>query len=361
MVEKNENQGKKDFRSIVRLGNASILLASLVLVISVLSIWLLLGGDQQYPFLKKEIEKPKLEPSEVISEEDYLKKFVLEEVPETPEGDQIRYGHALITETYRFLGPEVANPKMRYTGNNLACSNCHLNAGKKEFAAPFIGIWKRYPSFSNRKNRRITLKERINGCMERSMNGRKLEPDGKEMEAMVAYMKWLSSGIPDKQLRNQQAFIEIKLPERGANLVKGELLFKKHCSTCHGSQGQGVRKGVPGDTEGYVFPPLWGEDSYNHGAGMHRMLTAARFLKGNMPLGASDDRPLLTDEEAYDVAAFINSFDRPQKEGTEKDYPDLSKKPVDSPYPPFGDSFPVSQHKFGPFQPIVENQKRIKE
>ena len=44
-----------------------------------------------------------------------------------------------------------------------------------------------------------------------------------------------------------------------------------------------VATGTPAD--GFLFPLLWGPDSYNNGAGMNRVLTAARFIKARMPLG----------------------------------------------------------------------------
>ena len=102
--------------------------------------------------------------------------------------------------------------------------------------------------------------------------------------------------------------------------------------------------------DGYLFPPLWGADSFNNGAGMTRVLTAARFIKARMPLGAAD----LSDDQAYDVAAYMNSHARPQKSDLEKDFPDLTLKPVDSPYPPYADPFPQEQHRLGPFAPIRE-------
>lgn len=115
---------------------------------------------------------------------------------------------------------------------------------------------------------------------------------------------------------------------------------------CHGQDGQGQK--IEGG-KGYTYPPLWGPDSYNDGAGMNRVITAAKFIKGNMPLGATHDSPILTDEEAFDVAAYINSFDRPQKANKEKDYPNLSKKPKDCSYPPYIDNISQEQHKYGPF------------
>ena len=102
----------------------------------------------------------------------------------------------------------------------------------------------------------------------------------------------------------------------------------------------------------------YGDNSYNNGAGMTRVITAAQFIKGNMPFGTTYDAPVLTDEEAYDVAGFINSQNRPKKANPEKDFPDLKKKPVSTPYPPFADNFPIEQHQMGPFQPIMNYYKQ---
>jgi thiosulfate dehydrogenase len=131
--------------------------------------------------------------------------------------------------------------------------------------------------------------------------------------------------------------------------VAGELVYQEKCQVCHGESGEGLPASID-IREGYLFPPLWGPDSYNNGAGMSRVLTAARFIKARMPLGQAD----LTDDQAYDVAAFINSHERPVRADLELDYPDLTDKPVDSPYPPYADNFPVEQHRFGPFGPIRE-------
>jgi thiosulfate dehydrogenase len=109
--------------------------------------------------------------------------------------------------------------------------------------------------------------------------------------------------------------------------------------------------------DGYVFPPLWGPDSFNDGAGMHRVLTAARFIKARMPFG----QPGLTDEQAFDVAAYINSQPRPAMAGLEVDYPDRALKPVDSPYPPYADPFPREQHRLGPFGPIRDYYQSLEQ
>ena len=131
-------------------------------------------------------------------------------------------------------------------------------------------------------------------------------------------------------------------------------MFEERCSICHGIDGQGLL--ATGDkAKGYLFPPLWGPDSYNDGAGMNRVLTAAKFIKARMPLGQAD----LTDDQAFDVAAFINDQPRPRMTNLEADYPDKAKKPVDNGYGPYADPFPVEQHKFGPFKPIEDYYKGL--
>lgn len=282
----------------------------------------------------------------------------LDKVPKGMMGEYINYGHDLVTKTYKYIGPNVADPSKRFTGNNLACQNCHLAGGTKKFSAPYIGIDARFPQYRGRENTIGTLQERINGCMERSMNGRKLPISSKEMKAIIAYMEWLSRGVRGGTVIEGRGYPEITIPNRKANIEHGKQVFTTHCASCHQQDGSGLRAGKPDDTLGYIYPPLWGDDSFNNGAGMHRVLTAARFIKANMPLGATHENPVLTDEEAFDVAAYINSRLRPEKDNLEQDYPNLNKKPVDSPYPPYPDEFSQEQHKFGPFPPIIEAHKK---
>jgi thiosulfate dehydrogenase len=278
----------------------------------------------------------------------------MDSLPDGKMGDYIKYGYQLITNTSQYIGPDVADPEMRFAGNNLDCQSCHLNAGTKKFAAPYFGLTSRFPQYRGRENEIGTIEDRINGCMERSMNGQKLPVESKEMKSMVAYMHWLSRGVAPGESIEGTGFVSVDLPNRRANLDHGKQVFETHCVACHQQDGQGMPANPNDPSQGHTFPPLWGEGSYNHGAGMHRVIKATRFIKGNMPLGATYDNPILTDEEAYDVAAYINSFDRPKKAHAEKDYPVLSKKPVDSPYPPQPDTFSLDQHKYGPFQPIIK-------
>lgn len=271
----------------------------------------------------------------------HVSQFRAVSFKDNPEGEMASYGEKLIKNTYDyFYDGEIK------IGNKLACSSCHLNGGTKAFAAPYVGLTNVFPTYIGRENKVESLEERINGCFERSMNGRAIPENGKEMRAIVTYIKNISINTVNKGRLTGQGFVKMDIPNRAADLKHGRLVFEGKCTSCHGKDGQGVPQSTG---KGYLYPPLWGKDSYNDGAGMARLLTATRFIKANMPLGASYDAPLLSDDEAYDVAAYINSFDRPKKANKEFDYPNLAKKPKDSPYPPYADNISLEQHKHGPY------------
>lgn len=269
---------------------------------------------------------------------------------------EVKKGYYLISETSRFMGPGAAKIEDRYSGNNLACSNCHLQKGAQAGSGSWVGILERFPQFGGRGNKIGTIEDRINGCMERSMNGRMLPPDSDKLVAIVAYMNWLSEGLPEYRKAEFKGYPKIKIPNEKVDFAKGKQVYTKECVICHGENGAGVLSLE--DNNSYTYPPLWGEDSFNDGAGMHRVITSAEFIKSNMPyLQATWDNPKLTDEEAYHVAGYINSFSRPHKLNTENDYPDKKLKPVSTPYGPWVDDFTPEQHKYGPFLPIMDFYK----
>lgn len=278
-------------------------------------------------------------------------KDVLSELAIMPK--EVKEGYLLIAETPQYLGSKVADTSMRYLGNNLACVNCHLKAGTQAGSASWIGVAERFPKFGGRSNKIGSLEDRVNGCMERSMNGKKLPKDSRQMKAIISYMNWLGEGLPEEKKKEFAGYVSIKLPEVAVDLKHGKAVFTKQCVVCHGENGQGMR--LADNKAGYQYPPLWGEDSYNDGAGMHRVITSAEFIKSNMPFGqASWDNPVLTDQEAFDVAGYINSFSRPHKANSEKDYPNKKMKPMSTPYGPYADDFSEEQHKYGPFNPIID-------
>lgn len=292
---------------------------------------------------KKPPEKERVDPV-------YAREYNVYD-PSSRSNEQVRFGYEVFTQTSKHLGPDRGDGKAAYAGNRLACANCHLDAGTRPYAAPLIGVAARFPQYRGREDRIGTLEDRINGCMERSMNGATLPDDSPEMQAMLAYLDWLGRFAPEDGKVGGQGFLKLEIPDRAVDLEAGARLYGTHCAVCHGPDGQG--RGSD-ENVGYLYPPLWGADSYNDGAGMTRVLTAAAFIKGNMPYGTIYSSPLLTDEEAYDLAGFINYQARPGKANREADFPDLTKKPVSTPYGPYADPFSPEQHQMGPFRPIMD-------
>lgn len=261
------------------------------------------------------------------------------------------YGERLIRHTSRELGSGQSDPARRFSGNNLDCASCHLQSGQLPGMLSLLQTSGKYPTFSARDGIVGDLADRINGCMTRSMNGRALPKDSVQMQSMVAWIdtlgeRYAAMSDSSRAANDPPVFVE---PARAADPEHGAQVYAARCQVCHGANGEGLKE-TTDLADGYVFPPLWGPDSYNIGAGMARVLTAARFIKARMPLGA----PTLSDDEAFDVAAYMNAQARPDMANLEKDYPELQRKPVDSPYPPYADSFPVEQHRRGPFGPIRE-------
>lgn len=268
----------------------------------------------------------------------------------------VEYGRRLIRDTAALMGPGHEDPAMRYSGTYMDCASCHLDTGARPGTLSLLQTKDRYPRFSGRDGGERDLRDRVNGCMTRSMNGRELFRDSIEMRSIEMYINNLSAqyavmGQSKREPNEPPAFVE---PDRMADIAAGQIVYEERCETCHGDSGQGLAAATE-ISEGYLFPPLWGPDSFNNGAGMTRVLTAARFIKARMPLGQEN----LTDAQAYDVAAFVNSHERPQRANLELDFPDLTKKRIDSPYPPYADDFPIEQHRLGPFKPIREYYENL--
>jgi thiosulfate dehydrogenase len=277
-------------------------------------------------------------------------------VGDDPFGKLVKYGYALVTDTAQQIGPLASDPALRFSGNVLNCQNCHLQGGTQPYAMPLVGIWGQFPQYRGREGEVDTLEDRINGCMERSMNGRALALDSREMKAFLAYTKWLSSGIPGGARLAGAGTMAVKEPGRRADLRRGAEVYSGVCAACHGTDGLGQRTE---DKRGYQYPPLWGAESYNNGAGMNRLLTAAAFIRHNMPVGTTFESPVLSDDDAYDVAAFVGSQQRPRKSELERDFPNRLQKPVDAPYGPYIDGFSEEQHKYGPFEAIRAKLKEL--
>ncbi|HLG34035.1 MAG TPA: c-type cytochrome [Bacteroidia bacterium] len=273
-------------------------------------------------------------------------------IPQNDSGNLIRYGRALVATTGAYFGP---NGKINHDANGMNCQNCHLDAGTKLYANSFSAVYPIYPKLRARSGTVEHLEKRINDCMERSMNGKKLDSLSREMRAMVAYINWVGKDVKKGVSPKGAAVDNLPYLNRAADIEKGKTTFEKYCVTCHGIDGQGK---MNDDKINYLYPPLWGPNSYNTAAGMYRLSRLAGFIFSNMPnLTSSHAKPTLTEEEAWDIAAYVNSMPRPDKKFAE-DWPDISKKPVDHPFGPYADTFSEGQHKYGPFGEIAEVSKK---
>lgn len=263
----------------------------------------------------------------------------------------VRYGRDLIRNTAFYLGPQGIISRQT---NGMNCQNCHLDAGTRPWGNNYSAVWSTYPKFRERSGSTETAAKRINDCFERSLNGVALDTTSREMRAMLAYMEWLGTGVEKGTKPKGSGLAELKFMERAADPARGGSIYNTKCASCHKEDGAGV-KAANGLT--YQYPPLWGEHSYNIGAGLFRLSRFAGYVKNNMPQGVTWESPQLTDEEAWDVAAYVNSQQRPGRD-LSKDWPNVAGKPVDHPFGPYADAFPEEQHKLGPFGPIAEARKK---
>ncbi|WP_114783624.1 c-type cytochrome [Botryobacter ruber] len=293
------------------------------------------------------------EPAAPEVEDDMWKAPDLASLPANPKGNQIRYGRELVAHTAEYLGPEGS---VLHISNGLNCQNCHLDAGTKTFGNNYSRVATTYPKVRARSGVEEDAVKRVNDCFERSLNGQPLKADSKEMQAMVAYINWVGKDVTKGETPKGSGLIEIEMLDHAASPELGKPIYAQKCQVCHGADGQGIKG--EGSAE-YTYPPLWGEHSYNDGAGLYRISNFAKYVKANMPLGATYDKPQLTDEEAWDLAAYVNSMPRPKKD-IGKDWPDISKKPYDHPFGPYSDGFSEEQHKYGPFKDIIAAKQQAK-
>jgi len=234
------------------------------------------------------------------------------ELPTGEFGDVIRRGREIFIDTPR------AAPA--YVGNSLRCVSCHLDAGRLADSSPLWGAFVSYPAYRSKTKSVSTFQQRLQGCFEYSMNGRAPPSNAPELVALESYAYWLASGAPLDPKIAGRGYPALAAPTEKPDFARGEKVYAENCILCHGADGAGQR--TPG---GYaVFPALWGPDSFNWGAGMGRISTAATFIKANMPLGLPGT---LTGQQAWDVALYMNSHERPQDprytgsvQGTQHDF-----------------------------------------
>ncbi len=252
-------------------------------------------------------------------------KFVtprLADLLASANASELIYGLRLMNETHALLSTEV--------GAQLTCSNCHANGGTVANGSPYVGVSAQFPLYMARPGREIDFPERLNGCFRRSMNGSPLPRDSREMRAMVAYVDWMSANVHKGESipgRGNGKVNEALVPDA----VNGKRIYEEQCAVCHGSRGQGLRR-----SDGSIaIPALWGDASYNIGAGMARTYTAAAFVRSNMPIAASLEFPLgqggLSEQQAVDVAEYFTHMPRPDFADKIKDWP-KGGKPKDARY-----------------------------
>ena len=217
-------------------------------------------------------------------------------IPNDKYGDDVRLGKKIFTETYKY--------GRRYAGNDLSCANCHLDAGRQPHAGPMWAAYGMYPAYREMNDRSNSLEERIQQCFQFSLNGFAPALDAPELRALVSYMHFLAKGAPIGVAMPGRGYPQVVKTGSDPSPTRGGDIYKAKCASCHGANGAGQKK----EGGGYTWPPLWGMDAYNKGAGMANNDLLAGFIKANMPLGQGWS---LTDQEALDVAAYINLQIRP--------------------------------------------------
>ncbi|HQT68589.1 MAG TPA: c-type cytochrome [Acetobacteraceae bacterium] len=211
-------------------------------------------------------------------------------------GDAVKLGRDIFRHTPQFAG--------QYIGNTLSCSNCHLDAGRLAGSAPMWASYVAYPAYRKKNDKVNTFGERLQGCFRFSENGKAPALDSKVMVALESYSYWMSTKAPTGAKMPGRGYPDLPKPALPADYHRGEAVYAQNCALCHEANGAGQQAG--GKT---VFPALWGRNSFNWGAGMGSIKNAAAFIKANMPLGVQGS---LTVQQAWDVAAYMDSQDRPQ-------------------------------------------------
>jgi thiosulfate dehydrogenase len=218
-------------------------------------------------------------------------------IPKGPLGDSVKRGEQIFTATHKYAGP--------FVGNNLNCSNCHLDKGRKPDSIPMWGAWPLYPQFRTKNGKVNTMALRIQECFLYSMNGKKPPADSDTVTDLESYFAWLATGAPTGMTLPGAGYPVLPSSKNQPDPQRGAQLFAKSCAACHGADGRG------NDATG--IPALWGPGSFNKGAGMHEVEKAARFIRANMPLGQENT---LTPDQARDIAAYMREKPRPADPGT---------------------------------------------
>jgi thiosulfate dehydrogenase len=192
----------------------------------------------------------------------------------------------------------------QYAGNTLSCRNCHMDRGRRAVSAPLWAAAPQYPMYRSKNRTMNSLAMRIADCFRYSQNGSSPPAESPELLALMTYTNWLATGLPIGITPKASGYPPLAAPQMSPDRQRGKAVYTAHCTVCHAENGQGS------DFAGaHVIPALWGPHSYNWGAGMHTVANAASFIYANMPPGGAG---LLTRQQAWDVAAWVDSQPRPQ-------------------------------------------------
>lgn len=288
-------------------------------------------------------------------------------IPKDETGKLISYGRTLVIHTSKYFGPKGS---LAQAGNGMNCQNCHMDAGTRPYGNNLGAVASTYPKFSARAASLVTIAGKVNECFSRSMNGEPIDTNSKEMKAIVAYIQWMGKDV--KKGETPVGSGGIKSPHfinRPADPENGRLVYDQFCARCHGKEGEGQfavdvlkdetkqQGGTATPDDLYYYPPLWGQHSFNGVATLYRVSKFAGFVQNNMPYPMTYKTAVLTDEQAWDVAAYVNSRERPIKDHSKDYITDYSKKPFDFPFGPYADSFSEAQHKFGPYGEMPSAKK----
>ncbi len=349
-MENNQEEINNNINQGLMSAINKLLVVVIVLVISIVAIPFIVFYKSQ-PGKPEEKTGTTVESAPKTTASVYWMAPDLSGITDAKQKEQIEYGKELVAHTAKYLGPRGS---VMNISNGMNCQNCHLQAGTAVFGNNYGSVASLYPKFRARSGSVENIYKRVNDCFERSLNGKPLDTKSKEMQAIVSYINFVGSNVPKGSIAKGSGLKDLAWLDRAADPLKGQVVYVAKCQSCHQQNGEGVL--TPDQTES-TYPALWGKNSFNDGAGLYRISNFARYVKYNMPLGVTHENPQLTDEEAWDVAAFVTTQARPHV-NTPKDWPDKSKKPVDHPFGPYADAFPEQQHKLGPFQPILEDQKK---
>lgn len=331
----------------------SIIVFLLVLVVTLLALLVYYMPEHRPAKLELLAENISTEENNTVRNTDSDTTTYWKPAPEQSlEGDAnkelVLYGQDLIVHTSDYYGPE--GKIFKASTNGMNCQNCHLEAGTKIFGNNYSAVASTYPKLRARSGSIETIYKRVNDCFERSLNGKKIDPASREMRAIEAYIKWLGKEVPKGNIPQGSGLKKLAVLDRAADPEKGKTIYSQKCASCHQHDGMGM---MNGDKTAFTYPPLWGPNSFNDGAGLFRLSNFASYIKYNMPLGASYKSTQLSDEEAWDIAAYVNTQPRPVK-NKKADWPKISQKPFDHPFGPYADGFSEEQHKYGPYKPIQE-------